>query len=170
MKAMLTLRKLANLIRMGGISRMEARTTQLNEAANMLERHYRDLQVFLNDEDAPDLLSRLLLDISDAVTDPDAAARAFLVDGRDGYLKVGPEVGRVQAALDELRIVREDLIGAFERSVRAALVAALLFNNRTAAEFSSLERDIVSGHENELAAAVALVRAAARIGDTDIAA
>lgn len=105
-----------------------ARVRQLDEAAALLVRHARSMDEFLSDRDAPKDLCRLLIAVSDALTDREtvnswaiwAASRPF-----DAVIE-SPETDELFATLSGLHARRPDLFDHFVLGVWTAVTGATL--------------------------------------------
>jgi len=109
------------------------RTDLLRSAATALQQHYRALEAFVDDPDAPVILSEFLLDFSDSIDGENVAidiTSATMLGGR-APPPLSPQYIEIVNILDRLRDQRIDLLEFFDLAISAGMTAAFFRRDKT---------------------------------------
>jgi hypothetical protein len=124
--------------RMNANSRSTRRTRQLQQAADMLAVHERALAEFLDDPGAPAGLKKLLIEVSDALSDREVVRRVSeWASSRpvNEPAALSEDAAAIEVELASLRRSHPDLAEKFDNCLLAGVAGACLRWPETAARF-----------------------------------
>ncbi len=112
-----------------------ARSVCLRASCKMTEDFYNKAEKLLNDPVVPDDIKSYVLDLTEAVTDPEYSKIAIdviieSVSRTNGTDKKLGKDSDLEKALDELRGYRSELVDTFYDSIRLAFGSILLSSNK----------------------------------------
>ena len=121
------------------IASLNERANQLRHADYLLGAHYAALEMFVADAAAPEALSDVVLWLSDASSDRDAACKLvqYVMDDSQPSAD-GEAVAVLMDELNRLRGHRPDLVELFQKAIGCGLGATLLRWDETATMFSKM--------------------------------
>jgi hypothetical protein len=109
------------------------RTDLLRSAATALRDHYRALEAFVDDPDAPAILSEFLLDFSDSIDGENVAIdiSSATTPGGRAPPPLSPLYIEIVNSVDRLRDQRMDLLAFFDLAISAGMTAAFFRRDKT---------------------------------------
>ncbi len=140
------------------------RAAELAEVAYALKQHYVELEVFMNDPAAPELLKLLLISFSGSINSRETACDFVWRYASHDTKVLSPITQVVLRELEGLRGHRPVLAASFERSLGFGFVAMLLRWTETAEVYSLAASQIVSDRYREIDFAASTAKSRADIG------
>lgn len=134
------------------------RTAELEHVAFALEQHFVELDNFMSDAAAPDVLKFLLLSFSDAIASRETACNFVKQYARNDVRSTSPITQEILREIDTLRAHRPDLVESFERALGLGFVAMLLRWKETAEMYSLTASQIVSDRYKEIDFAATMIK------------
>jgi len=123
----------------------------LEIAAKALADHYAALETFVTDPASPAILSKFLLDFSDAIEHDDTSydmADRLCADDRPRQLS--ERTLTLCRRLDEIRLSRHDLVNCFDLVLGSGITAMFLRSDRTASMFEQASMRFTSNPGREI--------------------